>query len=109
MSIKNKIKNNIKPFLIGLIIPVLFGIIYAFTVKHSVPCIWCNQPVEEKTCMEMYYGHQNVIHLKSKTGKLCFAEMCEALSVLGGSFKDFSPSSQIKIERTYYNLEEFKD
>ncbi len=92
-------------FLIGFSIPIAIGLMYASFVKHPVPCLWCNQPVEHRTCMELYYGHKNIVHIQSPTGKLCSSEMSQALSHLGGSFKDLSHSIEAT---TYYDLEELK-
>lgn len=98
-------KFKISSFLIGFSVPIVLGLMYASLAKHSVPCLWCNQPVENKTCLELYYGHKNVVHIQSPTGKLCFSEMCQAIYHLGGSFKDFS---HVVEEATYYDLEELK-
>lgn len=68
---------------------MLLGVVYGATLywcyaPHSVTCLYCNQPVETATDIQICFGHQNVLHYE------CTSDMIKMLEQSDGkTMKDF--------------------
>jgi hypothetical protein len=93
-----------KGFAIGVSFSLLAILAYAAYVPHPVRCLWCNKAAQHATCLELYYGHTDVIHFQSPDGRLCMYELGEAIRHINENpYRDHDGTSYNDFKRTQGN------
>jgi hypothetical protein len=95
-----RIRDLIRASWLGTCLCLAVVVLYAACIKHPVRCLWCNQPAEYKTCIELFFGHTDIVHIVNAKGRRCFSEFSRAIRMLNDT-PDSDASSMEDFKRTY--------